>query len=87
MILSVPEGDDKPLKYPLMFSVCDVLVINKIDYMGIADFNMDVLRERVFKLSPKIKIIEVSCKTGEGIEKWTSWLADEINTYMRSAKS
>jgi hydrogenase nickel incorporation protein HypB len=87
MILSVPEGDDKPLKYPLMFSICDVLVVNKIDYMGIADFNMDILKQRVFKLNPKIKIIEVSCKTGEGIEKWTRWLADEINICMRSAKS
>ena len=86
MILSVPEGDDKPLKYPLMFSVCDVLVVNKIDYMGIADFDMNALKERVLKLNHKIKIIEVSCKTGEGIEKWTRWLADEINTYMRSIK-
>jgi len=85
MILSIPEGDDKPLKYPLMFSICDVLVVNKIDYMGIADFDMDVLKERVLKLNPKIKIIEVSCKTGEVIEKWTRWLADEINIYMRSA--
>ncbi|HYA15567.1 MAG TPA: hydrogenase nickel incorporation protein HypB [Syntrophales bacterium] len=85
MILSIPEGDDKPLKYPLMFSICDVLVVNKIDYMGIADFDMDVLKERVLKLNPKIKIIEVSCKTGEGIEKWTRWLADEINIYMCSA--
>jgi hydrogenase nickel incorporation protein HypB len=86
MILSIPEGDDKPLKYPLMFSVCDVLVVNKIDYMGIADFDMNALKERVLKLNPKIKIIEVSCKTGEGIEKWTRWLADEINTYTRSIK-
>ena len=85
MILSIPEGDDKPLKYPFMFSICDVLVVNKIDYMGIADFDMDVLKERVLKLNPKIKIIEVSCKTGEGIEKWTRWLADEINIYMCSA--
>jgi len=86
MILSVPEGDDKPLKYPLMFSICDVLVVNKIDYLSIADFDMDALKERVLKLNPKIKIIEVSCKTGEGIEKWTRWLADEINIYMRSIK-
>jgi len=86
MILSVPEGDDKPLKYPLMFSICDILVVNKIDYMGIADFDMNALKERVLKLNPKIKIIEVSCKTGEGVEKWTHWLADEINTYMRSIK-
>ena len=86
MILSVPEGDDKPLKYPLMFSICDILVVNKIDYMGIADFDMNALKERVLKLNPKIKIIEVSCKTGEGVEKWTRWLADEINTYTHSIK-
>jgi len=86
MILSVPEGDDKPLKYPLIFSVCDVLVINKIDYLSIADFDMDALKERVIKLNPNITIIEVSCKTGEGIEKWTSWLGDEISAYRHSVQ-
>jgi hydrogenase nickel incorporation protein HypB len=84
MILSVPEGDDKPLKYPLIFSVCDVLVVNKIDYLSIADFDMEALKERVLKLNPNIKIIEVSCKTGEGIEEWTSWLTGEINAYLHS---
>jgi len=84
MILSVPEGDDKPLKYPLIFSVCDVLVVNKIDYLSIADFDMDALKERAIKLNPLITIIEVSCKTGEGIEKWTRWLTDEISAYRRS---
>jgi len=78
MILSVPEGDDKPLKYPLMFSVCDVLVINKIDYLGTADFDMTALKERVFILNPQIKIFEVSCRTGAGIDAWTNWLSDEI---------
>ena len=86
MILSVPEGDDKPLKYPLIFSVCDVLVVNKIDYLSIADFDMDALKERAIKLNPLIKIIEVSCKTGEGIEKWTRWLTDEISAYRRSLR-
>jgi hydrogenase nickel incorporation protein HypB len=85
MILSVPEGDDKPLKYPVMFSICDVLVVNKIDYLGIADFDMEALKERVYRLNPGIKIIEVSCKTGEGIEEWTRWLTDEIKTYLHSA--
>ena len=85
MILSVPEGDDKPLKYPMMFSICDVLIVNKIDYLSIADFDMEVLKERVYRLNPEIKIIEVSCKTGEGIEKWTRWLTDEIKTYLHSA--
>ena len=86
MILSVPEGDDKPLKYPLIFSVCDVLVVNKIDYLSIADFDMVALKERVIKLNPLITIIEVSCKTGEGIEKWTRWLTDEISAYRRSLR-
>ena len=86
MILSVPEGDDKPLKYPMMFSICDVLVINKIDYLGIADFDMDAAKERVVKLNPGIKIIEVSCKTGQGIEEWTRWLSDELNAYLSSDK-
>jgi hydrogenase nickel incorporation protein HypB len=84
MILSVPEGDDKPLKYPMIFSVCDILVVNKIDYLGIADFDMAAMKERVIALNPGITIIEASCKTGEGMEKWTRWLADEMNTYQRA---
>ncbi|HET6460596.1 MAG TPA: hydrogenase nickel incorporation protein HypB [Syntrophales bacterium] len=86
MILSVPEGDDKPLKYPMMFSICDVLLINKIDYLGIADFDMDAAKERAVKLNPGIKIIEVSCKTGQGIEEWTRWLSDERDAYLNSDK-
>lgn len=78
MILSVPEGDDKALKYPLMFSVCDTLVVNKIDYLGSSDFNMGALVERVRRLNPAIRIFKVSCKTGEGLEDWCRWLKDEI---------
>ena len=78
MILSVPEGDDKPLKYPLMFSICDLLVVNKIDYLSLSDFNMALLRERVLTLNPRIKILEVSCKTGAGIEGWIDWLIEEV---------
>ena len=78
MILSVPEGDDKPLKYPLMFSVCDALVVNKTDYLGMSDFDMEALRERVFKLNPGIRIFPVSCRTGQGIDDWAQWLAAEI---------
>ena len=84
MILSVPEGDDKPLKYPMMFSICDALVINKIDYLSVADFDMDAAKERVVKLNPGIKIIDVSCKTGQGIEEWTRWLEKEIKTYRKA---
>ncbi|MCL5808521.1 MAG: hydrogenase nickel incorporation protein HypB [Deltaproteobacteria bacterium] len=77
MILSVPEGDDKPLKYPLMFSVCDLLLVNKIDFLSLSDFNMALLRERVLALNPRIKILEISCKTGAGIEDWIAWLKGE----------
>lgn len=82
MILSVPEGDDKPLKYPLMFSVCDVLLVNKIDYLGMSDFDMNAMKERVISLNPNITIIEVSCKTGDGIDTWTEWLADEVKEFI-----
>jgi len=77
MILSVPEGDDKPLKYPLMFSVCHALVINKMDYLELSDFSVEKCRERVLKLNPDIKIFEVSCRTGQGIDQWADWLKDE----------
>jgi hydrogenase nickel incorporation protein HypB len=78
MILSVPEGDDKPLKYPLMFTVCDVLLINKIDYLGLSDFDVRAVRERVMRLNPRIKIFEVSSKTGQGIGEWAQWLKKEV---------
>ncbi len=83
MILSVPEGDDKPLKYPLMFTVCDVLVVNKIDYPDYANFNREALRERVCSLNPRIRIFEMSCKTGKGLHAWISWLKKEVTGFMR----
>ena len=79
MILSVPEGDDKPLKYPLMFTVCDVLLINKTDYLGLSDFDVAALRERVNKLNHRIAIFEVSAKTGQGIAEWTQWLKRQVD--------
>lgn len=82
MILSVPEGDDKPLKYPLMFSICDVLLVNKVDYLSMSDFNMKVLHERVRTLNPKITIIETSGKTGAGIDTWAGWLAKEVQAFI-----
>jgi hydrogenase nickel incorporation protein HypB len=82
MILSVPEGDDKPLKYPLMFSICDVLLVNKVDYLSMSDFNMKVLHERVRTLNPKITIIETSGKTGDGIDAWARWLAKEVQAFI-----
>ena len=84
MILSVPEGDDKPLKYPLMFSVVDVLLINKIDTMPYFDFNMQAVIERATKLNPKIKIIPISAKNGEGIEEWANWLRQEVKNWNSS---
>ncbi|MBT3310405.1 MAG: hydrogenase nickel incorporation protein HypB [Desulfobacterales bacterium] len=82
MILSVPEGDDKPLKYPMIFTVCDALVVNKIDYLELSDFDMSAMRERVLTLNPDIKIFEVSSKTGEGIEAWANWLKEETNAFI-----
>ena len=81
MILSVPEGDDKPLKYPLMFSIVDVLLINKIDAMEYFDFNLEAVKERVKRLNPKIKVIPISAKTGEGIGEWINWLRDEVKKW------
>jgi len=81
VILSVPEGDDKPLKYPLMFSVCDVLLINKIDVLPYFDFNMEACIERAKKCNPNIHIIPVSGRTGEGIAEWTEWLRLEIRKW------
>ena len=81
MILSVPEGDDKPLKYPLMFSVVDVLLINKIDAIEFFDFDLEAVKERVLKLNPNIKIIPISAKTGQGIEEWADWLRNEVKVW------
>jgi len=83
MILSIPEGDDKPLKYPLMFTIADVLLINKIDAMDYFDFDIEAVKERVTKLNPVIKIIAISAKTGEGIEEWVSWIRDEVKNWNK----
>ncbi len=81
MILSVPEGHDKPLKYPLMFSVCDLVVINKIDVMPYFDFDMDKCREYVHMRNPKATIIPICAKTGEGVEALAAWLLNEVNNW------
>lgn len=78
MILSVPEGDDKPLKYPLMFSTCDALIINKIDCIPYFNFDMEVLKKRVLALNPSIAFFEISAKTGQGMDAWVEWLRTEI---------
>lgn len=83
MLLSVPEGDDKPLKYPLMFSQVSALLINKIDVKPYFNFNSDAVRERVKKLNPDIAIFEISALTGEGIKEWTDWLANRIRDWNK----
>ena len=85
MILSVPEGDDKPLKYPLMFSICDVVLINKCDTLCVFDdFSKTAVEERIKKLNPGAKVIFISAKTGEGFEEWVDWLRNEIQEYKNN---
>lgn len=81
MILSVPEGDDKPLKYPLMFSICDVVLINKIDVLPYFDFDMEKVKEYIAMRNPNAKVIPICAKTGEGVEEWTKWLAQEVKNW------
>lgn len=83
MILSVPEGDDKPLKYPLMFSVCDCVLINKIDTKSVFDFDDEAVVERIKKLNPKAEVFFISAKTGEGIDKWVDWLRTQIDCWNK----
>ncbi len=83
MILSVPEGDDKPLKYPLMFSICDVVLINKIDTKSVFDFDDDAVIERIHKLNPDCEIYFISAKTGEGVDNWCNWLRKEIKEWNK----
>ena len=82
MILSVPEGDDKPLKYPLMFSICDVVLINKIDVMPYFDFDMEACKKNILMRNPNAKIIPICAKTGEGIDKWADWLLNEVKIWQ-----
>lgn len=83
MILSVPEGHDKPLKYPLMFSKVDALIINKIDVMPYFDFDMAKVREYVTKLNKNVKIFPISAKTGEGVDEWANWLYEEVSAHNK----
>ena len=82
MILSVPEGDDKPLKYPLMFEVCHVVLINKIDTKEYFDFDDKAVVERIHERNPLAKVFFVSAKTGEGFEEWVSWLDNNIKEWI-----
>ena len=83
MILSIPEGDDKPLKYPLMFSIVDVLLINKIDAIDYFDFDLEAVKERVKKLNPNIKVIPISARTGEGIDDWVNWIRNKVKDWNK----
>lgn len=81
MILSVPEGHDKPLKYPLIFQVCDLVLINKIDVMPYFDFDLEKCKEYVSMRNPKAKVIPICAKTGEGMDEWANWLRAEVATW------
>ena len=80
-ILSVPEGDDKPLKYPLMFQVCDVVLINKMDVAPYFDFDLEKCREYIRMRNPNAKVIPICAKTGEGVEEWAGWLREQIRAW------
>ena len=81
MILSVPEGHDKPLKYPLIFQVCDVLIINKIDVMPYFDFDLEKVKEFAHMRNPNLKIFPISAKTGEGLDAWCDWLRQQVSAW------
>ena len=83
MILSVPEGDDKPLKYPLMFSVCDLVVVNKTDVLPYFDFDLDKCRENVRMRNPRAKVIPICAKTGEGVDLLADWLLAEVKSWKQ----
>lgn len=81
MILSVPEGHDKPLKYPLMFEVCNAVLINKIDVLPYFDFDMELVRTYIHQRNPEAEIFPISAKTGEGMEAWTDWLKKQVTDW------
>jgi hydrogenase nickel incorporation protein HypB len=83
MILSVPEGDDKPLKYPLMFEVSDIVLISKVDTLPYFDFDRERLERNVRLRNPDARIVYLSAKTGEGMDEWLGWLRDEVATWKR----
>ena len=82
MILSVPEGDDKPLKYPLMFQVCDLVLINKIDTKGVFDFDDEAVVQRIHERNPNAEVLFVSAKTGEGFDKWCDWIRKNVKAWQ-----
>lgn len=83
MILSVPEGHDKPLKYPLIFTVCDVLLINKTDVLPYFDFDMEKVKEYALMRNPNLKIFPISAKTGEGFDAWLDWIREHVRIWTQ----
>ena len=83
MILSVPEGDDKPLKYPLMFSVCDLVLVNKIDVLPYFDFDLERCREYIHRRNPKATVIPICARTGEGVDAFADWLLQEVENWKQ----
>jgi hydrogenase nickel incorporation protein HypB len=82
VISSLPEGDDKPIKYPLIFVDADAVIINKMDLLPHVDFDIAAFRRSVTGLNPKVEFFEVSCKTGEGIDRWCSWILEQVKTHV-----
>lgn len=87
MILSVPEGDDKPLKYPKMFSKVDCLLVSKVDTLSVFDFDFNKLEERVKRLNPNIKIFPISAKTGQGMDAWCNYLLKKISIFHKGGQN
>ena len=87
MILSVPEGDDKPLKYPLMFQVSDIVLVNKIDALPVFDFNKTAFEQNVHLRHPGMPVLYISAKTGEGFDAWLEWLTDEASRVCKPAEN
>lgn len=83
MILSVPEGHDKPLKYPLMFTICDVVLINKIDVLPYFDFDMEACKKYILMRNPNATIIPICARTGEGMEAWKEWLRNQVKEWQK----
>ena len=83
MILSVPEGDDKPLKYPLMFSVCDLVLVNKMDVLPYFDFDLEKCRANVLQRNPSAQVIPICAKTGEGVEAFADWLVAQVQAWKQ----
>ncbi|MCX7817025.1 MAG: hydrogenase nickel incorporation protein HypB [Syntrophales bacterium] len=84
MILSTPEGADKPVKYPLMFKESSVMIINKMDLIPYVDFDLELAKKRALAVNPELSIFEVSCKTGIGLDNWTSWLKSRVADFRKN---